>query len=186
MQWNCIKMGTYKKSHRRIPQATLIWSERAGRQWHTFSAFWLRSSVVSVLISLISGTSTKVDMMIKWLYEALGWPARRTPQGSDGLHISVGPLQLYHWCKITQDFFRTTAEKVGQILAFWNFDFTKFLSFWNFPCDFSTKIFWKISHVISVLKFFNPNSTRRRAGCTVQIYAPHHWKITLNQFWKNL
>ena len=27
---------------------------------HTFSAFWLRSSVVSVLISLISGTSTNV------------------------------------------------------------------------------------------------------------------------------
>ena len=26
---------------------------------HTFSAFWLRSSVVSVLISLISGTRTK-------------------------------------------------------------------------------------------------------------------------------
>ena len=37
---------------------------------HTFSAFWLRSSVVSVLISLISGTSTKVDMMIKCLFEA--------------------------------------------------------------------------------------------------------------------
>ena len=30
------------------------------RNNHTFSAFWLRSSVVSVLISLISGTSTIV------------------------------------------------------------------------------------------------------------------------------
>ena len=37
---------------------------------HTFSAFWLRSSVVSVLISLISGTSTNVGMMIKCLSEA--------------------------------------------------------------------------------------------------------------------
>ena len=29
---------------------------RGGTEHHTFSAFWLRSSVVSVLISLISGT----------------------------------------------------------------------------------------------------------------------------------
>ena len=37
-----------------------IISKSLGIVVHTFSAFWLRSSVVSVLISLISGTSTIV------------------------------------------------------------------------------------------------------------------------------
>ena len=32
---------------------------------HTFSAFWLRSSVVSVLISLISGTWRMASQVIK-------------------------------------------------------------------------------------------------------------------------
>ena len=33
---------------------------------HTFSAFWLRSSVVSVLISLISGTWRMASQEFKW------------------------------------------------------------------------------------------------------------------------
>lgn len=35
---------------------------------HRFSAFWLRSSVVSVLISLISDTSSIRGLHIKWIF----------------------------------------------------------------------------------------------------------------------
>ena len=41
--------------------------------FHTFSAFWLRSSVVSVLISLISDTCSYVEhQLINLIFEA-GW-----------------------------------------------------------------------------------------------------------------
>ena len=38
-----------------------------------FSAFWLRSSVVSVLISLISDTSSIRGQYIKWIFGAGSW-----------------------------------------------------------------------------------------------------------------
>ena len=43
---------------------------RSGSQLtgHRFSAFWLRSSVVSVLISLISDTSPIRGLHIKWIF----------------------------------------------------------------------------------------------------------------------
>ena len=40
---------------------------------YRFSAFWLRSSVVSVLISLISDTSSIRGQYIKWIFGAGGW-----------------------------------------------------------------------------------------------------------------
>ena len=40
---------------------------------HTFSAFWLRSSVVSVLISLISGTWRMASQEFKCIVYAVAW-----------------------------------------------------------------------------------------------------------------
>ena len=40
---------------------------------YRFSAFWLRSSVVSVLISLISDTSSIRGQYIKWIFGAGSW-----------------------------------------------------------------------------------------------------------------
>ena len=40
---------------------------------HRFSAFWLRSSVVSVLISLISDTSSIRGQYIKWIFGTRSW-----------------------------------------------------------------------------------------------------------------
>ena len=55
------------------------------------------------------------------------------PQGEllRGPTACTFPLDLCSFTidKITQDFFRDIAEKLGQILAFSNFDFTKFLTF---------------------------------------------------------
>ena len=44
-----------------------FWRPAGPRPKHTFSAFWLRSSVVSVLISLISGTWRMASQVIKSL-----------------------------------------------------------------------------------------------------------------------
>ena len=46
--------------HKKCVQNPSYLKRFSRRLKHTFSAFWLRSSVVSVLISLISGTSTIV------------------------------------------------------------------------------------------------------------------------------
>ena len=52
---------------------------KGGRQrpeaerWYRFSAFWLRSSVVSVLISLISDTFSTREQHIKWIFGAGSW-----------------------------------------------------------------------------------------------------------------
>lgn len=46
---------------------------RGGARRYRFSAFWLRSSVVSVLISLISDTSSIRGQYIKWIFGAGRW-----------------------------------------------------------------------------------------------------------------
>ena len=89
------------------------------RSKHTFSAFWLRSSVVSVLISLISGTSTNVGMMIKCFFVALGWSARWSPLGSDGLHISVRPQQPVIHHSYNQNYFFSKSSVPASFVADW-------------------------------------------------------------------
>ena len=50
----------------------LLFKEHLWLTNHTFSAFWLRSSVVSVLISLISDISGTAGIKIKLIFEAVG------------------------------------------------------------------------------------------------------------------
>ena len=51
----------------------------AGTSEHRFSAFWLRSSVVSVLISLISDTSSMRGLYIKRIFGCGGWTRSLLP-----------------------------------------------------------------------------------------------------------
>ena len=50
------------------PKVKSCWSQDYLFETHTFSAFWLRSSVVSVLISLISDTEYTVLQDIKLIF----------------------------------------------------------------------------------------------------------------------
>lgn len=65
------------RSGRRVT-VSVRWRSSGGRargraRRHRFSAFWLRSSVVSVLISLISDTSSIRGQYIKWIFGAGRW-----------------------------------------------------------------------------------------------------------------
>lgn len=56
------------------PDGFLIdWLNQKASSCHHFSAFWLRSSVVSVLISLISDTSSIRGQYIKWIFGIRSW-----------------------------------------------------------------------------------------------------------------
>ena len=61
---------------KRIPRPVQIVSgserQREALESYRFSAFWLRSSVVSVLISLISDTSSIRGPHIKWIFRTRG------------------------------------------------------------------------------------------------------------------
>ncbi len=96
---------------------------------HTFSAFWLRSSVVSVLISLISGTCYMVTNEINCIVwatsmgQALGLLALQ--DRGPGLALSPGAARCFGAITNPTFFYLPTTFSDRFLLLFWFFFFVR-------------------------------------------------------------